>query len=139
MNKVIFLDIDGVLNSLKTFVKHPFSMLGIDKQYVKIFNRIIEETEAKVVLSSTWRHNPNWKKIMKDNGLKCDFLGRTGDLNGIRGKEVKKWLEEHPETTKYAILDDDSDFYSSQPLFKTSFKTGLTEKIADKIIKYLNE
>jgi len=143
-NKCIFLDIDGVLNCLGTLVRH-FGFLGIDPTLVKRFNRIIKETNAKVVLSSTWRHNPNWLTIMQKNGLICEFLGRTDRLSGkfrgnSRGLEINKWLTDNPDKwDKYCILDDDNDMLPDQKLFQTTFKSGLTEKITQDIINYLNE
>ena len=56
----------------------------------------------------------------------------------MRGDEINAWLSEHPEVTKYAILDDESDFYDDQPLFQTTFETGLTDEIAQKVIDHLN-
>jgi len=46
MNKVIFLNIDDVMNCLDTFIKHK-GYLGIDPKFVKRFNKIIERTGAK--------------------------------------------------------------------------------------------
>jgi len=142
MNKVIFLDIDGVLNCLTTKERHgPF--LGIDQKLVKIFNKIIRKTRAKVVLSSTWRLHSGWLKTMEENGLKCEFLGRTISLSGThsavgRGLEINKWLNEN-KVDKYCIIDDDDNMLPEQKLFRTVFKTGLTKKIAEEIINYLGE
>lgn len=55
----------------------------------------------------------------------------------LRGDEINDWLAKHPEVDKYAILDDDSDFYDDQPLFKTTFKDGLTDEIAEAVIEHL--
>jgi predicted mannosyl-3-phosphoglycerate phosphatase (HAD superfamily) len=49
--KIIFLDIDGVLNNYNTLGEG----LNWESNAVKILKRIIKETGAKVVLSSTWR------------------------------------------------------------------------------------
>jgi hypothetical protein len=48
------------------------------------------------------------------------------------------WLDQHPDVTRYAILDDDSDFYADQPLFKTAWQTGITDEIAQQVTEYLN-
>lgn len=58
-----------------------------------------------------------------------------------RGKEIEEWLSINPYgVTKYCILDDDSDMLPHQKHFKTSFEEGgLTEEIAQQVIKYLNE
>lgn len=132
--KVIFLDIDGVLNCKNTlyFFRGCF---GIDPYLVRILKRIISATNAKIVLSSTWRLDDPFREEIKRHGI--DFLDITPKLDSIRGEEIKSWLENHPEVEQYIILDDDSDFLEEQPLFQTSWDTGLTEKIADDAINYL--
>jgi hypothetical protein len=72
------------------------------------------------------------KHIVKVSGI-------TPTLGNTRGDEIREWLRKNPEVTKYAILDDDSDFYPDQPLFKTTFETGLTDEIAKQVTNYLNK
>ena len=62
--KVIFLDIDGVLNSDEYVDKVKKSDIqgierDIDIEKVKLLKRAIDETGAKVVLSSSWRYTKN--------------------------------------------------------------------------------
>ena len=140
--KIIFLDIDGVLNSFQTQPKEEIeNMFGIHKVLVERLNDVVRKTDAKVVLSSTWRHDKNWRKTMKESGLDFKFLDKTPDLRGeIRGNEIQKWLDKHQNVEKFCIIDDDSDMLPEQKHFKTSiFLGGLTESICEEIIKYLNE
>ena len=141
--QIIFLDIDGVLNCAKTMQRHR-GVIGIDPYMVAIFNRIIFATDAKIVLSSTWRLHKDERDEIRSQVM--DFIDVTPHLplkNGYerkeRGCEVKAWLKEHPEITTYAILDDNSDFFPDQPLFKSSWQIGLTEDIAKDVIKHLNK
>jgi len=141
--KVIFLDIDGVVNSEETLKRTKGGILGIDPYLVSIFNRIIFATDAKIVLSSSWRHSKEGRDEVRQQIM--DFIDVTprmpllgGSETMERGKEIKAWLDKHPEVEKYAILDDDSDFLPDQPLFKTTWKKGLTEEIAKEVIKHLN-
>ena len=112
--------------------------------------RIQLQTGCEVVLSSSWRHYPDAVKIVSDSVV--PLLGKTGDHkwdgkirtargrewpHELRGDEINDWLAEHPEVEKYAILDDDGDFYDDQPLFQTTFKEGLTDEIAEKVIVHL--
>lgn len=141
--KIIFLDIDGVLNSKETAQRHR-GVIGIDPYLVAIFNRIIFATNAKIVLSSTWRlgketRNEIRKQVMDFIDVTPRMPLRGGAEMKERGKEVRAWLKDHPDVEKYAILDDDSDFFDYQPLFKTTWEKGLTEEIAKKVIKHLNE
>lgn len=138
---VLFLDIDGVVNCAST--KNRFrGFLGIDKNKAELVRKIVNETGCSVVLSSTWRLDDISRDHVRKNV--CDFIDVTGDLSGTefrgsRGEEIRQWIIKHPDVTRSAILDDDSDFYADQPLFKTRFiGDGLTPEIADLVIKYLN-
>lgn len=140
--KTIFLDIDGVLNSAWTLERER-GTFGIDKKMAVIFKHILRSTGAKVVLSSSWRLHKEHREIVRKKV--CRFIDCTphmplmgGAEQMERGKEIKAWLDKHPEVTSYAILDDDSDMLPDQPHFKTSFQSGLTKEIADNVIKFLN-
>jgi len=136
--KVIFLDIDGVLNC-KTTTERWKSYVGLDQDLILIFEELVKKTKSSVVITSTWRLHDNWRQILKENGLNCRLLGRTPSVIGIRGDAVNKWLTKRSNVEKYAILDDDDDFYPDQSLFRTTFETGLTKDIANEIVKYFNE
>jgi hypothetical protein len=137
--KVIFLDIDGVLNCATTKERWG-GFIGMSEDKVLLFNRILEETGAYVVLSSTWRHDKDWLETMFRNGLNIDrFIGRTKDLGGMRGFEINEWLSRYQENhyiENFVILDDDSDMLPGQKLFRTTWEHGLTEDIANQIIEY---
>jgi HAD domain in Swiss Army Knife RNA repair proteins len=135
--KVIFLDIDGVLNSCKT-VERWRGLVGIDASLARRFAGLQQSTGAITVLSSTWRLSRTWKSTMRKNGV-VGIIDRTPDLPGrSRGEEIAAWLAAHPEVEVYAILDDDSDMLPHQPHFKTSFsRGGLTEKIAQQAQHHL--
>lgn len=148
MSKVLFLDIDGVCNSAE-YAERRFKktgkggLLGIDKTLAERVRRIVKETGCDVVLSSTWRLYPNARDQVRRDVV--GFIDVTRNLqagaqNGRteRGYEVQEWLDRHPEVEQYAILDDDSDFLPDQWLFKTTFKLGITEEIADNVIAHLN-
>lgn len=133
--KVLFLDIDGVLNSRNTT---NFDQLWpLDPYMAFLVGKIQLDTDCQVVLSSSWRHHPEGVALVEKRVVK--LLDKTPDCATMRGDEIKKWLEDHPEVTRYAILDDESDFHPDQPLFKTSFETGLTEEIAKQVTDHLNE
>ncbi len=142
MTKIIFLDIDGVLNRLgiinRTKTKWG-AFIGMEPELVERFNLLCIDTGAKVVLSSTWRHDEDWLETMRANGLTCEFLGRTPHFPGSeRGEEVDHWICQYlgvdgQNINGYAILDDDADFFPMQPLFKTDYRHGLTPEIAKAI------
>lgn len=129
--KIIFLDIDGVLNHHAFYerrhkereqgikVEYPYS--EIDPLSVKNLNTLISETDAKVVISSTWRHSglDYCKDVLEFHGFKGDIIDITPCLRSehcVRGNEILKWIKDnehlvgkHYKFTEYVILDDDSD------------------------------
>jgi len=150
--RYLFLDIDGVLNSEDWFKRRTkeqqFSNIcELDIEAMLLFDEIVERTGCKVVLSSTWRLSHTWREDLERQGLNTNFIvDRTPSMHrpagtGVeymeRGKEIAAWLEQHPEVTRYAILDDDRDFMPEQPLFGTTWKNGLTREIAEAVITHL--
>ena len=146
--KVIFLDIDGVLNSEETVkkgIRSDRGYIGIDPFLTAIFNRIIFATDAKIVLSSTWRKLDTSRDEVRRRVM--DFIDVTPDtfLMGEsawseRGDEIQAWLDHHPEVEKYAIIDDDNRAMEQHGdnYFQTFWNEGLTEGIAATIIQHLN-
>jgi hypothetical protein len=136
--KVLFLDIDGVLNSYRScyaFNGFPHSFTGkcrdkFDWTAVALVRNLCEETGASIVLSSSWRIG----RVVHEcaNGLDLpifDFTPRIAGYDGkVRGDEIDAWLKAHPEVTQYAIVDDDSDMLLGQlPRFvKTTHEDGLS-------------
>lgn len=151
--KILFLDVDGVMNSEETLRKsnlvrdpHP---CGIDPYLALLVNRIIEATGCIVVLSSAWRGSEeNHKYIERMIGTKLHDI--TGHCRcRLRGAEIYDWIqmnvsyEERKEggPFRYAILDDDSDMllWQKDHFFKTSWKIGITEEISKAVIEHLNK
>lgn len=138
--KIIFLDVDGVLNASFTEGIFKNGRTGLDPKLVTIWNTIPERVECKVVLISTWRLIPYWRNILRDAGVKGEFIGRTPYLKGMtvpRGSEVHAWLKENPKVTKFCVIDDSRPFLKNQKVFRPL--DGLTQQMADEIVQYLNE
>ena len=141
--KVLFLDIDGVVNSEEFFEKrskglHP---TDIDNYMALLVNRIVEAAKCKVVLSSSWRgYAPGEAEIERMIGVKIHDRTPRSTESMARGKEIKEWLDEHPEVDRYAIVDDDNDMLPEQlhNFFQTDWKVGLTDEIAKNITDHLN-
>ena len=138
--KIIFLDVDGVLNS-----SHDgFNIqLGTSK-HLKLLKQIVDETDAKIVLSSSWRINDKTRLFVKNklNEYGMMLIGSTPDLGGSRGEEIKRWLSETAYPIEgFVILDDDSDMeeYTHGKLVKTDSNIGLQETDVNKAINILNE
>lgn len=132
--KVLFLDIDGVLNSRRSVVAFkgfPHSFDGDDRDRfdwtaVALIRRLCEDVGASIVLSSSWRILHPVDECA--NGLDLPIFDRTPSLSGCRGMEINAWLAEHPEVTTYAIVDDNSDMLPEQKRYyvQTSELNGLS-------------
>ena len=117
----------------------------LDERAIVQLKKIVEATDAEIVLSSSWR----WYKDTRDKvhyqlqrkGI--DFVDTTPreiDITMTRGAEIKTWLDEHPEVDQFVILDDE-DLKLKEYLpnhVRTTFKYGLTREKAAQAIKILN-
>lgn len=148
--RVIFLDIDGVLNSQRYFESGAIDPSGlswgksqIDPEAVSRLNTLVAETGAKIVISSSWRHMwslGEMKKMLGERGFEHvdDIIDITPTLDGVRGDEILDWLENQEEGSRiggesvgdFVIIDDDSDFPhpgQSEKLVQTNHEVGLTD------------
>lgn len=142
--KVIFLDIDGVLNSHRSAVAFggmPFDVHAhrgrFDEIAIRLIGGIAEVSGAQIVLSSSWRNDTNWEQIGPALGLA--IVDRTPSMLGPRGREIAAWLAAHPEVTAYAIVDDDGDMLPEQrPYFvHTDMAEGFTWECALKLAELM--
>lgn len=132
--KVLFLDIDGVLNSRRSVVAcngypHGFTKVDLEKFdwiAVGLIRKLCEETDTSICLSSSWRLIHSVHECA--NGLDLPIFDKTPSLNSNRGVQINVWLAEHPEVTCYAIVDDDADMMPQQvPFFvRTNERNGLS-------------
>jgi len=145
--KVIFLGINGVLNTDKTALRYGQSL--IDQDLVKILKKIIIKTKSEIVLSSSWRNDIESRKMIKCCFEKenIDFIDYTPQMQPKkyqfwtnRCEEIKCWLKKHPQVKKFAIIDDnfDAGLGFKENFFQTDSEMGITEDISNKIINFLN-
>lgn len=139
--RVLFLDVDGVLNNHKTLrvVQPEMDIFKIDMELVDRLKKIIKDTQCELVLSSTWRSFDGGREFL-ENYIGTYFLSKTDHLGGCRGDEIQAWLRVRPEVTTYAIVDDDGDMLEGQlrNFFQTDPEYGLTDTIAYRITYHLN-
>jgi len=151
---IIFLDIDGVLNT-----KNSVSSLVVNKDKTRLLNNVLEETNTSIVLSSTWRLIYDMCSLRK--------LLRLRDGTGIsphkiidstpnlikynRGTEINAWLCDYEDcrlestldvvVDDYLILDDSNVFTNYQiknHLIAPESKVGLTKRHTRLMIKIFN-
>jgi len=151
-NKVLFLDIDGVLNSeewyislLNNKIEPIFPDKHINPKQVTLVNKIINQTNATVILSSSWRIFRSVEEmniLLKRKGATFLITDLTPILStGCRGDEIALWIEKSANSIEsFCILDDDSDMSNlSSNLIQTSWQFGITEKHVNLAIKMLNK
>lgn len=103
--KVIFCDVDGVLNS-DDFIDSVKGKQDIDIKTVLLLKRAIEETGAKIVMDTSFRYTQSFLKVQEmllQNGIMFD---KTPFIDNERGKEIKQYLSEHKDIEDYILLDD---------------------------------
>lgn len=129
--RVLFLDIDGVLNNPNT-KERCGHYRGVDRALAKRLTDWLKTTDVQIVLSSTWRKAtafmPDAWPHLNEAGI--HWIDVTPDLGGYHSREleIEAWLAKNP-VDSYAILDDIPVFLPHQmPRFvNTDEMVGLTE------------
>lgn len=124
--KVIFLDIDGVLNTN--------SDREISDDKLKLLSELVSKTGADVVLSSSWRYGWNQpklnqpgtriyrlKQLLKDNGI---VIKDTIGLDLTKHIQIKNYLNTNM-ISSYIVLDDEPIDIAN--LVQTNGDVGLTQ------------
>lgn len=156
--KVIFLDVDGVLNC-ETSTSNCRGYTGIDKDKVEKLKAIVDATNAKIVLISDWKegwmpgkqYQPNRhpfaayldEKLFEYGQL--TIFDKTHELvSSDRGFGIKAWVNAYPDITDWVVLDDEvfKDYAKNkitpQHLILTNPKEGLTEEKVAETVQLLN-
>ena len=156
MLKVIFLDIDGVVNDADWIVSQRDNCLlkgeqwttddAIDPNRIEILNRILVSTGAKVVISSTWRCSSTPAQLQKHLshfGFQGEIIGFTDDNNKSRFTQISDWIDNNSLIVDdFIILDDIAVIPDSLPKLQrfqhiVDDTVGLTNTDADAIIARL--
>ena len=153
--KIIFLDFDGVMDT--AYYDHMLSKQGLpgndpygtvfDPNCVHNLRRIIDNTGADIVVSSSWKHFMTYKEFLE----MWDARGLPGfvtdvtpipDMRRNRGDEIDAWLNECNVECQYVIIDDldGSNFNEHQipRLLVVNPFFGLDEDTAERAVILLN-
>ena len=173
VDKIVFLDIDGVLNS-EEWAKKRFNKLvsddicdsDVDTNAINRLIKFLDDTNAKIVLSSSWRSLNVQSTILEFSTFNHELLKKLIPyIIGVtprfyeyrkRGNEIKYWIDmlstdyntlvkrgyilENVELSKdyrYVIVDDDSDMLRGQNFVQTDFQTGLTDEDVNNMKAFL--
>ncbi len=143
--KIIFLDFDGVICTAESISSatsrrragelagSDWNKFQIDPELVRNVRALQEHMGAKIVISSTWRLLDELDVLKAwlherggiDPSSVIDITPRRHD--GSRGREIKDWLDLHPEVTSFKILDDDSDVMDVPEFRKDWIHTSFIE------------
>jgi hydroxymethylpyrimidine pyrophosphatase-like HAD family hydrolase len=153
--KIIFLDIDGVMNTDTHLVRSEVHEgLEFCPIAIRVLQEVIKETGAKVVISSTWRAGRSVDELQDifrnySEDIALSIIGKTSYNQGKvkRGVEIREFVDyvnnkENEFVTNFVVLDDDNfdmdlvkdnliRCYSDQEL------RGLTEDLKPRILKLL--
>ena len=164
--KIIFLDFDGVLNSHKymgsyAYKKETQGMTGgqvmklahhahIDPAALKILNKLVDQTGATVVVSSTWRiiySVEELNKMCKARGATFTIVDKTPELPRRfsefipRGKEIQAYIDSLPQIPEGILIIDDWEnmIHLSPYLLRTNEADGIKNSQIKLAIKILNK
>jgi len=139
--KVLFLDIDGVLNCRSSFNRQGTREI-IEEDMVERINRVIEATGCSVVVSSTWRilmPLEELKRVLGGHGFLSEAIIDATPHLTRRDDEIATWLESNLGVSKFAVVDDSIDDLTgvSDQLVRTSFETGVLDEHTEQLIQML--
>ena len=163
--KVIFLDIDGVVNtSANRWETGRVKFRGkrcipTNKEPKRTLVKLVKwmlENDAYFVMSTSWGRNSvaeDWNKILRNYGVKKDLVISRTSLrqDGTRGLEILEWLEKwntdevgkhgKERVESYVVIDDDVKdiipyIKPKSCIIHTNVRKGLTESDLEKIKSY---
>jgi len=145
MNKYILLDFDGVITS-KTYTwkcyrdgtrANIYGLDWFDPNCIEALRHIVENTGAKIVVSSSWRdlRIEQLRKLWEDIPMPGELVGTTPVWILTKKEAIEHWIKQHTGD-RYVILDDADLGLDYQ--IRTDPYIGLVEEDAEKAIKLLN-
>lgn len=116
--KVIFFNVDGVLNFDGSDAVAPSGKMGIAEARVKELKKIVSESGARLVLIGSWKKDWDFndEKCTQDGIYLNKKLERKGlhildkirdDLSDEEG--YADWIKRHPNVTESCVLNDIKD------------------------------
>lgn len=150
---IIFLDVDGVINSVdhliqvynKTHKTHSGYSYPFDPKCLANLKELVNKTNSYLVISSTWRKNEEGMGILLKTLSKYDLaksvIGCTPDLGLSRDNEIKKFLSDFQfADLNFVILDNESKMGDLLAyLVHTDTQVGLTSENVQQAIKILRK
>lgn len=147
---LVYLDIDGVMVSADSWKRPEIledGFMDFKPKAVCSLNRIISDTSAKIVLTTSHKHLyslTEWKKIFEKRNIQVSEITRLPENNNqlTRKQELLNWFNVNGITEEFIIIDDDKtlnelpEFLKSR-LIQTYGSIGLTDSLAEEAINKL--
>ena len=124
--KLIFLDVDGVLNRVQTKAQAPSGCTGIETELVKNLAKIVNETNALIILTSDWK--VGWEAVSVCCSEDAKYLNEMLAKEGLQ--IVGKTYDDH--------VFGDFDEEIRKHLIKTNCFEGLSVEKAEQAIVIIN-
>lgn len=144
MKRIIFLDFDGVITSeaytrqciFEHKAENLFGLDWFDPNCIAALKKIIDETDAQIVVSSSWRELEIEKlqHLWQEHNMPGKLIATTPIWVLTKREAILQWLKDNSYDT-YVIIDDDDLKLEHQ--YKTNIRTGLTNTNAEEIVKML--
>ena len=165
MRKIVFLDIDGVLNSNFWNENHQREISDgalIDESKVKMLCKLIKDTDAQIILHSGWkywfdsdlkplrREAENLRALLEKEGLTiagvtpdhaAEEIKKSKKFSLVKAGEILAWLSMHNDVGSWVVLDD-LDLHSAEiemHQVKTDQRVGLTIEDVEKAKRMLQD
>ena len=145
MDRILFLDFDGVLTSeshtrqciFEYRRENLYGMDWFDPACLEHLKAIVDATGAGIVVSSSWRElgGEKLRRVWEEIPMPGELLGTTPVWVLTKKEAIQEYLKSHPDA-QYVILDDEDLGLPNQ--VKIDARCGLSEKDALKATEILN-
>lgn len=150
---IILLDIDGVLVTTPSWKSAELladGFLKFNEKASRNLARIIEETKADIVLTTTHRISysiEEWKILLNARGIYPDSISKLNNITTLSGMvsraiEIKEWIDHYTYNEKFVVIDDDLSINDLPGSIKekcvlTKPLIGLDEEATQKVLNIL--
>jgi len=138
MGKILFLDIDGVLND------HPictiYDSCSTQPFCIERINFIVQETKCKIIVISSWKDSHNWDTVLEilySRGITMNSILGCSTKNVSKEKGIIEFLNKNA-ITKFVVIDDEPHITNSEILqycIKPNRFTGISDNDMVKAIE----
>lgn len=116
---IILLDIDGVLVTTPSWKPSEISsdgFLSFNERAAKNLARLVDETNAAIVLTTTHRINysiEQWKTLLHTRGINPASISKINNIEQLaampdRATEIKNWIDNNLDVNSFVVIDDDT-------------------------------